>query len=255
MAKQIVLLIALFLLGTFHTNAQISKRFRKPDTKENDSVSSERRRLPFGNKTKSDTVTTDMAAKGLKEALAIGSERGIKQLSSVDGFFKDAAIKILLPPEAVQVEKALRKVGMGKLVDEAILSMNRAAEDAAKGAANIFGNTIKEITIQDVWGILRGGDAAATEYLKGKTTPQLTEAFRPVVEGSLNKVNATKHWNNVITAYNKVPLAKKINPDLTAYVTERALSGIFHQLSVEEKAIREDPVARTTDLLKNVFGK
>jgi len=190
---------------------------------------------------------------GLKEALETGTKRGTDKLSMVDGFFKDAALKILMPAEAQKAEKTLRNLGMGKLVDNAILSMNRAAEDAAKEAAPIFLNAIKGITIQDGLGILRGGDFAATEFLKGKTVTSLTEAFRPVIENSLQKVDATKHWNLVFSNYNKVS-AEKVNPDLSAYVTEKALAGIFHQVGQEEQKIRKDPSARATDLLKKVFA-
>lgn len=190
---------------------------------------------------------------GLKEALSIGSEKSTAKLSAVDGFFKDAAIKILMPEEAKKVEKKLRMVGMGKMVDDAILSMNRAAEDAAKTATPIFISAIRDITIQDGLGILRGGDHAATNYLKGKTVASLTEAFRPIIEASLVKTDATKHWNTVFTNYNKFS-AEKVDTDLAAYVTEKALMGIFHQLAQEELKIRKDPVARTTDLLKKVFA-
>ncbi|MBX3238942.1 MAG: DUF4197 domain-containing protein [Chitinophagaceae bacterium] len=193
-------------------------------------------------------------AAGLKEALSIGAETAAKNLSAVDGYFANAAVKILMPEEAKKVEEKLRTVGMGKQVDDAILSMNRAAEDAAKSATPIFVNAIKQMSIQDAAGILSGGDFAATDYLKSKTTAQLTEAFRPVIEKALEKADATKHWNTVFTAYNKFTI-KKINPDLTAYVTERALSGIFYQVAQEEQKIRKDPLARTTDLLKSVFGK
>ena len=142
---------------------------------------------------------------------------------------------------------------MGKMVDDAILSMNRAAEDASKSAAPIFINAVKGMSIGDAVGILRGGDFAATNYLKEKTTASLTEAFRPVIEASLEKVNATKYWNTVFTTYNKFS-ADKVNPDLSAYVTERALSGMFHQVSLEEQKIRKDPLARTSDILKKVFN-
>lgn len=190
---------------------------------------------------------------GLKEALTVGTDNGSKKLSAVDGFFKDAAIKILMPAEAQKAEKTLRSFGMGKFVDDAILSMNRAAEDAAKSASPIFINAIKQITIQDGIGILRGGDHAATEYLKSKTVLSLTEAFRPIVELSLQNVGATKHWNTVFSNYNKIS-TDKINPDLTAYVTEKALAGIFYQVAQEEQKIRKDPAARTSDLLKKVFN-
>lgn len=203
--------------------------------------------------TSSKSLSSDEIAQGLKEALSVGANNASKQLSSVDGFFKDAAIKILMPPEAQKAEKKLRALGMGKLVDDAILSMNRAAEDASKNAAPIFVNAIKQITIQDAVGILKGKDTAATGYLRSKTTSPLTEAFRPVIETSLAKVNATKYWNTVFTTYNKFS-ADKINPDLSAYVTEKSLAGIFHQVGLEEQKIRKDPMARTTDILKKVFA-
>lgn len=198
-------------------------------------------------------LSNDEIVSGLKEALNVGTNNASQRLSAVDGFFKDAAIKILMPEEAKKAEKKLRSLGMGKLVDDAILAMNRAAEDAAKSAAPIFINAVKQMSIQDAVGILRGGDFAATTYLKDKTTTSLTEAFRPVIEASLQKVNATKYWNTVFTTYNKFS-ADKINPDLAAYVTEKSLAGIFHQVSLEEQKIRKDPMARTTDILKKVFA-
>ena len=158
-----------------------------------------------------------------------------------------------MPEEAKVVEKKLRSIGLGKQVDQAILSMNRAAEDAAKSAAPIFINAIKEMSIQDAMGILKGGDMAATNYLKDKTTMSLTESFRPVIEESLKKVDATKYWNTVFTTYNQFS-KEKVNPDLSAYVTEKALSGIFIQVGEEEKKIRKDPMARTTEILKKVFA-
>jgi hypothetical protein len=198
-------------------------------------------------------LSNDEIVSGLKEALNVGTNNAAGKLSSVDGFFKDAAIKILMPEEAKKAEKKLRSLGMGNLVDDAILSMNRAAEDASKSAAPIFINAIKGMSIQDAVGILRGGDFAATTYLKNKTTASLTEAFRPVIEASLKKVNATKYWNTVFSTYNKFS-TDKVNPDLSAYVTEKSLSGIFYQVGLEEQKIRKDPFARTTDLLKKVFA-
>lgn len=201
----------------------------------------------------SGSLSTDEIAAGLKEALSVGAEKAGKTLSSVDGYFANAAIKILMPDEARQVEKKLRSIGLGRQVDQAVLSMNRAAEDAAKSAAPIFVNAIKQMSIQDAVGILKGGDHAATDYLKTKTTAALTDSFRPVIEKSLEKVDATKYWNTIFSTYNKFS-AEKINPDLSAYVTEKALSGIFFQVAQEEQEIRKDPLARTTDLLKKVFG-
>lgn len=190
---------------------------------------------------------------GLKEALRIGTDSSSKKLSKADGFFGDAAIKILMPAEAQKVEKTLRGVGMGSLVDKAILSMNRAAEDAASGVGNIFWNSIKQMSVTDGLQILRGGDFAATDYLKKTTTSELTEKFRPVIEASLVKTDATKYWSELFTNYNRFTF-KKINPDLTAYVTERALSGLFLNISLQEQKIRKDPAAQVTGILKSVFG-
>jgi hypothetical protein len=196
--------------------------------------------------------TADIAS-GLKQALQIGAQNSACQLSALDGFFKNAAIKILLPQEAQKVEKTLRDLGMGSLVDKAILSVNRAAEDAAKSAAPIFVDAIKSMTIQDALGILKGGDFAATDYLKSKTTTSLTAAFKPVIQQSLDKVSATKYWSDVFSTYNKFA-TNKINPDLSGFVTDKAITGIFYQVGLEEQKIRKDPVARVTDLLKKVFG-
>ena len=171
-------------------------------------------------------LSSDEIANGLKEALKVGTEKGTTKLSAADGFFKDAAIKILMPEEAQKAEQKLRSIGLGKQVDNAILTMNRAAEDAAKSAALIFINAIKSMSIQDAVGILKGGDFAATNFLKNKTTLELTNMFRPVIETSLQKVDATKYWNTVFTNYNRIS-ADKVNPDLTAYVTEKALAGIL----------------------------
>ncbi len=193
-------------------------------------------------------------AGGLKEALTIGAKNAANRLSLTDGFFKNAAIKILLPKEAQQVEKTLRSIGMGSVVDKAILSMNRAAEDAAKQAAPIFVNAITSITIQDGLNILRGGNNAATTYLKGKTTAALTTAFTPVIQKSLNKVGAPDIWKTVFSTYNQVS-PSKVNPDLTGYVTERALNGLFVSIADEEAKIRTNPASQVTNLLQKVFGK
>lgn len=198
-------------------------------------------------------LSNDDIISGLKEALRVGTDSSSKKLSKLDGFFGDAAIKILMPEEAKKVESTLRSVGMGKMVDNAILSMNRAAEDAASGVGNIFWNSIKQMSVNDGLSILRGGDFAATDYLKKTTTAELTEKFRPVIEASLVKVDATKYWEQVFSKYNMVS-AKKVNTDLTAYVTEKALAGLFYNISLEEQKIRKDPAAQVTGILKKVFG-
>ncbi|RYY41344.1 MAG: DUF4197 domain-containing protein [Chitinophagaceae bacterium] len=198
-------------------------------------------------------LSNDDVINGLKEALSVGTNKGTTRLAAVDGFFKDAAIKILMPEEAKKVETKLRALGMGKQVDQAILSMNRAAEEATRQAAPIFLSAIKGITIQDGMSILKGDNQAATNYLKGKTQAQLTEAFRPVIEEALKKTNATKYWTTLFTAYNRLS-KDKVNPDLSAFVTEKSLYGIFYNVGQEEMKIRQDPAARTTELLKKVFG-
>ena len=196
--------------------------------------------------------TTQIAA-GLKEALTIGTQNSTSRLSAVNGFFANAALKILMPPEAQKVESTLRNLGMGSLVDKAILSMNRGAEEAAKSATPIFVNAIKQMSITDAIGILRGGNNAATNYFKQKTTADLTSAFKPVIADALKKVDATKYWGDVFSVYNKFS-SSPVNTDLSAYVTEKAISGIFIEVASEEAKIRQDPAARVTDLLKTVFG-
>ncbi|MES1217533.1 MAG: DUF4197 domain-containing protein [Bacteroidota bacterium] len=249
--KKSVLVITAFLLSVSFLNAQILKNILKKDSSGKSGID---KVLGGGSGSLGAGLSTEEIANGLKEALQVGATNGSQRLSAVDGFFKDAAIKILMPEEAKKVEQTLRSFGFGKQVDNAILSMNRAAEDASKSAAPIFINAIKQMSIQDALGILQGGDNAATNYLKSKTTAALTEAFRPVIEQSLEKVNATKYWNTVFTTYNKFS-AEKVNTDLPAYVTEKGLSGIFYEVAQEEQKIRKDPLARTSDLLKKVFAK
>lgn len=199
------------------------------------------------------TGSTAQIAAGLKEALTIGTQNSTGRLSSINGFFANAALKILMPPEAKKVESTLRNVGLGGLVDKAVLAMNRGAEEAAKSATPIFVNAIRQMTITDAIGILRGGDFAATNYFRQKTTDALTTAFRPVINNALKNVDATKYWSDIFSTYNKFS-STPVNTDLTAYVTEKAIAGIFHEVGLEEQKIRQDPAARVTDLLKTVFG-
>ncbi|TAD93241.1 MAG: DUF4197 domain-containing protein [Bacteroidetes bacterium] len=199
-----------------------------------------------------DTLSTPEVVAGLKQALSIGVNNGTGKLGMLDGFFGNAMIKVLLPPEAQKLETTLRSLGFNKMVDDAILSMNRAAEDAAKTAAPLFLDAVSRITIEDAFGILLGADTAATGYLRSRTLQPLTAAFRPIVETSLGKVNATKNWTALATLYNKVA-RQRVNPDLAGFVTERATAGIFYQLGQEEKEIRKNPLARVTSLLQKVF--
>jgi hypothetical protein len=194
-------------------------------------------------------------ANGLKEALTIGAEKGCVNLSKSDGFFKNAALKILMPPEAQKIESTIRGLGMNQLADDFILSMNRAAEDACNTAAPIFVKAIKEMSITDGINILKGNETAATTYLKSKTEMDLKASFSPIIKTSLDKVDATKYWEKIINTYNAIPLTKKMNPDLTAYVTDKSMNGIYSEIASQEKEIRANPMARTSALLKSVFEK
>ncbi len=255
--KKILLLAITAGSFTFNSNAQgigdfIKKKTQK-DSTGNSSISKVLDKIP-GSSNSGSGLSNDDIISGLKEALRVGTDSSANRLSKLNGFFGDAAIKILMPDEAKKVESSLRSMGMGSMVDKAILSMNRAAEDAASGVGNIFWNSIKNMSVSDGIGILRGGDFAATDYLKKTTTIELTEKFRPVIEASLAKVDATKYWKEVFSKYNMLA-PQKVNTDLTAYVTEKALSGLFYNISLEEQKIRKDPAAQVTDILKKVFGK
>ena len=199
-------------------------------------------------------LTEQEVGSGLKEALINGISKGADLVSVTDGYFKNAEIKIPFPPDVQKVEDKLRQLGFGNKVDEFVMTLNRGAEEAAKEAKPIFVNAIKQMTIQDAWGLLKGEQDAATQFLKRTTTAQLKEKFSPVVQSALDKVNATKYYSDVINTYNKVPFVEKVNPDLNAYATDKAIEGLFVMVAKEEKNIRENPVARTTDLLKRVFG-
>ena len=199
-------------------------------------------------------LTTDEVVSGLKEALKQGTNKGSDQLSAVNGYFGNLAIKILMPPEAKTVEDKLREYGFGSLVDNAISSMNKAAEAAAPQAKSIFVNAITSMSFADAWGILKGGDNAATTYLKQTCTTQLTNAFKPVIKTKLDEVGATKYWSDVFTQYNKIPFVTPVNSDLPTYVTQKALDGLFYTIAQEELKIRKDPMGQTLDILKKVFG-
>ncbi|MBK7375704.1 MAG: DUF4197 domain-containing protein [Chitinophagaceae bacterium] len=199
-------------------------------------------------------ITEAEAADGIKEALSQGLAGAVLKLNKEDGFFKDAFYKILIPEDARRVENTLRDIGLGSMVDKAILQINRGAEDAAGYAKPIFANAIKNMSIQDAIGLVRNGDTSATHFFREKTTEQLIAAFTPVIRSSLDKVNATKYYGDMVNKYNSIPLVKKINPDLTGYVTMKATNALFDLVAKEEKNIRSNFAARTTDLLKKVFG-
>ena len=203
---------------------------------------------------KKTTPSNNEIVSGLKEALNVGTKNSVNKASITDGFFKNQAIKILVPPEAQKMEKKLREIGMGAQVDKFIVTLNRAAETASKDAAPIFINAIKQLTITDGVNILKGNNNAATLYLKGKTASDLSAKFKPIVKAALLKVEITKYWNPLASKYNKLPLVQKVNPNLEDYVTQKTLDGLFLLLADEELKIRKDPVARVSDILKKVFS-
>lgn len=190
----------------------------------------------------------------LKQALEQGTGKSSDQLSAVNGFFANAAVKILFPPEAQKAEKTLRSLGLNQLCDNVILSLNRAAEGAAKEAKPIFIDAIKQMTLQDVSNILLGSQDAATQYFKRTTTVQLSAKFKPVIQVSLNQAGATKYYATAATTYNKVPFVRKINPDITDYVTQKAIDGLFIEIAKEELNIRQNLSARSTPLMQKVFS-
>ncbi|HRE38479.1 MAG TPA: DUF4197 domain-containing protein [Chitinophagaceae bacterium] len=200
-------------------------------------------------------VTETEAADGIKEALGQGLVKAVLQLNKEDGFFKDALYKVLLPPDAKKIENTLRDLGMSKMVDKAILQINRAAEDAAGYAKPIFVDAIKSMTIADAIGLVRNGDTSATHFFRVKTTDKLIAAFSPVIKSSLDKLDATKYYADVVNTYNNFPTTfKKINPDLPSHVTGKAVDALFDLVGKEEQNIRQNIAARTTDLLRKVFG-
>lgn len=199
-------------------------------------------------------LTEKDASDGIKEALVNGTGQSVKLVSVPDGYWGNPEIKIPFPEEARDMESKLRSIGMGNKVDEFNESMNRAAEKAATEAKPIFIAAIQDMTVRDAINIVKGADNAATTYLKNNTSTALTVKFEPIIKTSLDNVNATRYWTNLITIYNKIPLAKKMNPDLPVYVTQKAIDGLFIMIAKEELKIRKDPMARTSDLLKRVFG-
>ncbi|WP_296315451.1 DUF4197 domain-containing protein [Winogradskyella sp. UBA3174] len=193
-------------------------------------------------------------ASGLRQALDLGIDKQVSKLTQKDGFFKNDLVKILLPEELQKVDNALRKIGLSSLADDGLKVLNRAAEDAVKEATPIFINAVKDITFDDAKNILLGEDNAATSYLTTRTQAELYNKFKPVINNSFNKVGADQIWTNLINKYNSIPLTNNVNPDLTDYVTNEALKGVYAMIALEEKDIRTKASSRTTDLLKKVFA-
>jgi Protein of unknown function (DUF4197) len=194
-------------------------------------------------------------AAGIKEALAVGTERAVQSLGRENGYFGNAAVKILMPSSLQKVADVARMTGYQKQVDEFVLSMNRAAEAAAPLASRTFGDAIRAMTLQDVQGILTGGDTAATQFFRRTTQDKLYAAFKPIVSQKVGEVGATRAYKDMMGRYESVPLAGKQSLDLDDYVTRKSLDGLFLMVGEEEKKIRSNPAARTTELLKTVFGK
>ncbi len=204
-------------------------------------------------------LTNDEVIAGLKEALNVGIKNSVNLTSVTDGFLGNADIRLPFPPDAIKVKEKALEWGLNGKVEEFETTLNRAAEEATKEALPIFKDAILNMSIADGFTILNGGDGAATNYLKDKTTAQLVEAFRPKVDAAISRVKLTDYWNPIISKYNTFansPLsnAEPMNPDLGEFVTERAVSGLFFMVEKEENKIRKDPIARVTDLLQKVFG-
>lgn len=201
------------------------------------------------------TLTPSLASSGLQEALTSGIRKGVEIVSKPDGYLANPLIKIPFPPEFKMVEDGVRKIGLGSVADQAVTSMNRAAEQAASDALPIFLDAIKQLNFNDVMSILNGSnERAATDFLQRTTSAALAQKFKPTISDALDKVEATKYWGQITQTYNKIPFVQKVNPDLPDYVTQRALDGLFMMVAQEEKNIRQNPVARTTDVLQQVFG-
>ncbi|MEX2513881.1 MAG: DUF4197 domain-containing protein [Cyclobacteriaceae bacterium] len=199
-------------------------------------------------------LTNEEVGNGLKDALVKGISTGAELASKENGFLQNDLIRISLPEELRDIESTMRRFGLGSEVDRVLLTINRGAETTAMEAKPIFINAIKQLTIQDAFSILRGDQDAATQYLRKTTSERLTELFKPKIQESLDKVGATKHYSDLVNAYNALPTTQKINPDLNAYVTERAINGLFELIAIEELKIRENPAERTTAIMRRVFA-
>lgn len=234
--KKILILALVFSLGSY---AQVKETLTQKITKLSTQISG--------------VGGVDIAS-GLKEALNKGITQQVSKLTAVDGFYKNEAVKILMPAELQKVDATLRRVGLGSLADEGVKVLNRAAEDAVKEATPIFVSAVKNMSFTDAKNILLGNQNAATTYLQNSTTTALYGKFNPVIKTSFEKVGADVVWKNIINKYNTIPLVKKVNPDLTDYTTNQALAGVFKMIAVEEKDIRTNINARTTPVLKSVFA-
>jgi hypothetical protein len=234
-AWRLVALLAILLVAT-EANSQI--RFKD-----------------FFKKLPSAGISEDEAGRGIKEALAQGVTKAVLNLHRTDGFFGSDLYKVLLPPDARKAETTLRGIGLGGQVDQAILAINRGAEDAVGTAGPIFTDAIRAMSLTDALGIVRGNQDAATQYFRRKTSDELIAAFTPSVKSALDRTQATRYYADIASIYNRIPLTfEKVNPDLPGYVVGKAVDALFDQIAREEANIRANPVARTTEILRKVFG-
>lgn len=271
MKKYSFLYIILFALSIQSVDAQIKKKKPAPKTSTKTtttpSSTTTTSSSPFdgvistiggmlggGSSSGSSSMTNDIAAKGLKEALTLGTNAAAGNLGKVDGFLANAAVKILFPPEAKKLESTLRSIGMGPVCDQVITSINHAAEGAVVEAKPIFLAAITQMTLTDAIAILTGGQDAATQYLIRTSGKALMDKFQPIIQSNLQKTQATQYWSQAMTAYNSVPFTQKVNPNLAQFVTQKATDGIFLMVAEEEKKIRANPIGSMSTLIQDVFG-
>jgi len=236
------ILSALLLLSFMSCNSQLDGILKKGGI-------STKTKAPAGS-----NLSNEEVIRGLKEALTVGTNNSASLAGKVDGFYKNPRLFIPWPPEAQKMKDKLMALGFEKQIADFELSLNRAAEEAALNASPVFVDAIKNMSVQDGFAILRGADTAATNYLRKTTYSPLEQKFRPVVKEAIEKVEVTSYWNPLVTTYNMIPGVKKQNPDLDAYVTNKAINGLMILIADEETKIRKNPAARVTDLLKKVFG-
>jgi len=238
--KQLSIITFIFLLVSVNTANANGKWWKKI--------------LGDGKKTNSELSSNDIGG-AFKQALSIGAENVITQLGTTDGFNADEAIHISLPKNLEKVRKILKKIGMSDMVDDLEIKLNRAAETATPVAKDMFIQAIKDMTFDDVKKIYKGNDNSATNYFKEKMTESLSEKMNPIVENSLSQVGAVQSLDKVMNKYDKIPFVSSVKPDLTSYVVEKGMDGIFYYLAEQEAEIRKNPLKQTTKLLKKVFGK
>ena len=239
--KRLTFSLLAFALLSVNANAQFKDLLNKAKDK-------------ISNTSGTSNLSNAEIGSGLKEALKKGVSEQVEKLTQTDGFYKNELVKIVLPEELQKVDATLRKMGMSDLADKGIIVLNRAAEDAVKEATPIFVNAITNMSFTDAKNILMGSDNSATTYLQNTTTQPLYNKFSPVVANSLDEVGANEIWTTIINKYNSLPFVKNVNPDLTDYVTGKALEGVFTMIAIEEKDIRTNLSSRTSDLLKKVFA-